>query len=297
MYRKMSTDRCGRFGKALGAGLLAVAMLTSCSTGSSDSAEATTITEAAARSDQMNLEFTLPGTLAAGFQELRAGLRGHYGMAAMPVGGERILTFGDWTTGPAWSTMKVPLVIAAQRRDPDASTYAMTLAIISSDNAAADTLWQGLGSPQEAAKAVEAVLREGGDSKTAVPATRSRAEHSAFGQAEWSLSEQARFASRLPCLPQSETVMDLMGQIVPNHRWGLGAFRGAEFKGGWGPDASGDYLVRQFGIIDGPTGKIAVAFAAQPDSGSFAEGMSALDKMATLISEHLDELSGGKCRP
>ncbi|WP_431958079.1 hypothetical protein [Nocardia lijiangensis] len=294
----MSTDRCGRLGKALGAGLLAVAMLTSCSAGSSgDSAEATTITEAAARSDQMNLEFTLPGTLAADFQELSAGLRGHFGMVAMPVGGERILTFGDWTTGPAWSTMKVPLVIAAQRRNPDVSSYAMTLAITSSDNAAADTLWQGLGSPQEAAKAVEAVLREGGDSKTAVPPTRSRAEHSAFGQAEWSLIEQARFASRLPCLPESDTVMDLMAEIVPNHRWGLGAFRDAEFKGGWGPDAAGNYLVRQFGIIDGPTGKIAIAFAAQPDSGSFSEGMSALDKMATLISDHLDELTGGKCRP
>ncbi|MEV0028193.1 hypothetical protein [Nocardia sp. NPDC050793] len=291
----MSTDRCGRFGKALGAGLLAMAMLTSCGTGSGDSTQATTITEAAARSDQITLEFTLPGTLAADFQEFRAGQRGHFGMAIMAVGGERMVTFGDWTTGPAWSTMKVPLVIAAQRRNPSVSTYSMTAAIASSDNAAADTLWQGLGSPQEAAKAVEAVLREGGDSRTAVPATRSRTEHSAFGQSEWSLTEQARFASRLPCLPQSETVLDLMTEIVPNHRWGLGNIGGAEFKGGWGPDASGNYLVRQFGIIDGPTGKIAVAIAAQPDSGGFSDGMSALDTMATLISEHVDELSGGAC--
>ncbi|MEV0341344.1 hypothetical protein AB0H49_20175 [Nocardia sp. NPDC050713] len=294
----MFTDRIGRLGKALGACTLALALLTSCGADpSGDAAEATTITEAASRSDQMNLEFTLPGTLAAGFQELRAGVRGSFGMAIMPVGGsDRMLTFGDWTTGPAWSTMKVPLVIAAQRRNPSVSTYSMTAAITSSDNAAADTLWQGLGSPQEAAKAIEAVLREGGDSKTAVPATRSRAEHSAFGQAEWSLAEQARFASRLPCLPESETVLELMAEIVPNHRWGLGAFRSAEFKGGWGPDASGDYLVRQFGIIDVPTGKVAIAFAAQPDSGAFSDGMSVLDKMATLVSEHLDELTGGKCR-
>ncbi|MGV9819687.1 hypothetical protein [Nocardia xishanensis] len=292
----MSTDRCGRFGKALGSGLLAVAALTSCGTGPSVSTEATTITEAAARSDQMNLEFTLPGTLAGDFQEFRAGQHGHFGMAIMAVGGERVMTLGDWTTGPAWSTMKVPLVIAAQRRNPSVSTYSMTAAIASSDNAAADTLWQGLGSPQEAAKAVEAVLREGGDAKTVVPATRSRAEHSAFGQAEWSLTEQARFASRLPCLPQSETVLDLMTEIVPNHRWGLGNIRGAEFKGGWGPDAAGDYLVRQFGIIDGPTGKIAVALAAQPDSGAFSDGMSALDAMATLVSEHISELSSGACR-
>lgn len=282
----------------MGGGVLALALVTSCGTGAgSDTAvEPTTITEAAARSEP-ELSMTLPGTLAAGFQELQTALGGHFGMAVMAVGSDKMVTFGDWTTGPAWSTMKVPLTIAAVRRSSANSTYAATAAITQSDNAAADVLWQSLGSGQDAAKAVEAVLREGGDTKTTVPATRSRAEHSAFGQAEWSLAEQVRFASRLPCVPQSSTVIKLMEQITPSHRWGLGAFSGAEFKGGWGPDTSGSYLVRQFGLLSVPTGQIAIAIAAQPESGSFADGMDALDKMATLISEHLGELAAGKCKP
>ncbi|MBH0781374.1 serine hydrolase [Nocardia bovistercoris] len=287
-----------RWRRALGVGALALLLTTSCGSddGANDAtAETTTsITQAAAVSEPA-LTWTLPGTLAADFQELQGAMRGRYGMAIMPVGGQRMATFGNWTTGPAWSTMKVPLTIAAIRSDPANGGFAANAAITESDNAAADVLWQALGSPQKAAAAVETVLREGGATQTTVQATRVRAEHSAFGQTEWSLAEQVRFASRLPCLAQSATVMKLMEQIVPSHRWGLGVFPGAEFKGGWGPDTSGKYLVRQFGLIATPSGQIAVAFAAQPDSGAFSDGMNALDKMAALVSEHLGELSAGRC--
>ncbi|MGW0246939.1 serine hydrolase [Nocardia goodfellowii] len=283
--------------KALGGSAFALLLLTSCAQdpGNDAAAEPTTITQAAARSEQQNLQLTLPGTLAHSFQQLQGSWRGHLGMAVMPVGGTKIVSFGDWSTGPAWSTMKVPLTLAAVRRSPANAGYTATTAITQSDNTAADTLWQSLGGAQEAAKAVEAVLREGGDTKTVVPPTRTRAEHSSFGQAEWSLSEQVRFAAKLPCLPQASTVLSMMAQIIPNHRWGLGTFTGAEFKGGWGPDTSGAYLVRQFGLIDTAGGQIAVAFAAQPDSGTFNDGMTALDKMAALLTQHLDELAGGKC--
>ncbi|WP_239476693.1 class A beta-lactamase-related serine hydrolase [Nocardia arizonensis] len=280
-------------------GVLALLLTASCGADAGESgsaAETTSITQAAAVSEP-RLSLTLPGTLAAGFQELQGTLRGHYGMAIMPVGGTKMVTFGDWTTGPAWSTMKVPLTIAAIRGGASTGGDAATAAITESDNAAADVLWQALGSGQTAAAAVEAVLRDGGDAETVVPATRVRAEHSAFGQAQWSLAEQVRFASRLPCMVQSAPVIKLMEQIVPSHRWGLGAFSGAEFKGGWGPDTSGKYLVRQFGLISTPSGQIAIAFAAQPDSGAFSDGMNALDKMASLISEHLGELAAGKCSP
>ncbi|WP_228002992.1 hypothetical protein [Nocardia australiensis] len=284
--------------KAVGTAILAgLLLVTACGTdsGADTSAQSTSVTQAAARTDQQNLSMTVPGTLAADFAELQTGLRGHIGMAIMPVGGDQMVTFGDWTTGPAWSTMKIPLTIAALRANSVSSSYTVSSAITASDNAAADTLWQSLGTGQDAAKAVEAILRQGGDTKTTVPATRARAEHSAFGQADWALSEQVRFASRLPCLPQTENVTNLMAQITPSQRWGLGEFTGAEFKGGWGPDTSGDYLVRQFGVIPVPNGQLAVAFAAQPDSGTFSDGMAVLDKLATLLSEHLNELSGGAC--
>ncbi|MFC9894433.1 hypothetical protein ACFVMC_12120 [Nocardia sp. NPDC127579] len=285
-----------RLRKALGGSVFALLMLTSCAqdSGGGSAAEPTTITQAAARTEQQNLSMTVPGTLAHSFQQLQSSWGGHLGLAVMPVGGTQMVAFGDWSSGPAWSTMKVPLTLAAMRRS-SANLYTGTTAITQSDNAAADTLWQALGGAQEAAKAVEAVLREGGDTKTAVPATRTRAEHSSFGQAEWSLAEQVRFAAQLPCLPQASSVLSMMGQIISSHRWGLGTFTGAEFKGGWGPDASGAYLVRQFGLIDTQGGQIAVALAAQPDSGTFNDGMNALDKVSALLAQHLDELSGGKC--
>ncbi|WP_174188596.1 serine hydrolase [Nocardia barduliensis] len=293
----MLTDRFRKARNALGCAALVVSLVAGCGNNRVEDPASSepTITEAASRTDQKGLSLILPGTLAASYAELAAGVRGKLGMAIMPVGGEQVVTFGEWTSGPAWSTMKVPLTIAALRRNPGGSNFAASAAITQSDNAAADVLWQSLGTAQEAAQAVQAVLREGGDNKTVVPATRARSEHSAFGQAEWSLTDQVRFASRLPCLPQAERVTSLMEQVVVSQRWGLGEFSGAEFKGGWGPDASGAYLVRQFGIIDIPTGKIAIAIAVQPESGTFSDGMNVLDKLATVVSEHLDELSGGRC--
>ncbi|MFE3541480.1 hypothetical protein ACFXK0_00740 [Nocardia sp. NPDC059177] len=241
-----------------------------------------------------DISIAVPGSLAGDFAALQQGFRGTMGLAIMPVGGGQAVTFGNWTTGPAWSTIKVPLAIAALRNSSAYVTTA-TAAITASDNSAADTLWESLGGAEAAALAVVGVLREGGDTKTTVPAVRTRSDASIYGQAEWALTDQVRFAANLPCLPQSERVVGLMQQIIPSHRWGLGAFGSAEFKGGWGPDLSGKYLVRQFGMIDSPSGRIAIAFAAQPDSGAFADGMAMLDKMATLISGHLGELAGGHC--
>src|SRR4051812_14376186 len=67
----------------------------------------------AARDRGEAMSITVPGTLAAGFAELQATQVGRMGLAIMPVGGDRPVVFGNWTTGPAWSTMKVPLAIAA----------------------------------------------------------------------------------------------------------------------------------------------------------------------------------------
>ncbi|WP_330229254.1 hypothetical protein OHA40_24650 [Nocardia sp. NBC_00508] len=292
----MSTDQFRKARKVLGCAALVACVVAGCGTDRAEDPATSepTITEAAARTDQKGLSLIVPGTLAASFAELEAGVRGQLGMAVMPVGGDQPVTFGQWTGGPAWSTMKVPLTVAALRRNPS-SNYAASAAITASDNSAAETLWQSLGSPQEAAQAVQAVLREGGDTRTVVPATRSRPEHSAFGQAEWTLIDQVRFASRLPCLAESGRVTALMEQVVTSQRWGLGEFSGAEFKGGWGPEPSGAYLVRQFGIISVPQGQIAIAIAVRPDSGSFSDGMNVLDRMAAVVAQHLDELPGGRC--
>ncbi|WP_227980702.1 hypothetical protein [Nocardia spumae] len=241
--------------------------------------------------------FALPGSLAADFTALRPSLNGHAGMAIMAVGGQRTALMGDWTTGPAWSTMKVPLTLAVLRTNGNTSTYQMSAAITESDNSAADALWQSLGAPDAAAQAVQGVLRDGGDSKTTVPAARSRAEYSAFGQADWALGDQVRFASHLPCLPDADTVTTLMGKVVWGQQWGLGHLDNTRFKGGWGPDSSGSYLVRQFGLLTTPNGDVAVSLAAQATSGTFDDGTQILNQMAGLLTKHLDDLPAGHCAP
>lgn len=277
------------------AGMLAAALLLAgCGQTPKPGGPTTSSAVPRAHTEGLSIELAVPGTLAGDFAVLQQGFGGKSGMTMMAVGGQSQLSFGDWTTGPAWSTMKIPLAVAALRNNSAYNAIAST-AIIASDNGAADTLWQSLGTAVQAAAAVEGVLREGGDTRTTVPTTRARADASIFGQADWSLTDQARFASELPCLPQTERVIGLMGQIQPSHRWGLGALASAEFKGGWGPDPAGKYLVRQFGLIDTPSGRVAVAFAAQPDSGLFNDGMVQLDKMTKLLSAHLADLVGGQC--
>lgn len=297
MLQIMNNERRHRVRVALTALLGAVALVTAgCGTEpkAARPSVTTTVPVADPGVDSGAVSVAVPGSLAADFTELQQGFRGSAGLAIMPVGGKKMVTFGNWSSGPAWSTIKVPLAIAALRNSASYATYA-SAAITASDNGAADTLWDSLGGGAAAAQAVQNVLREGGDIRTTVPTARTRADASIYGQAEWTLADQVRFASQLPCIPQSERVVGLMQQIIASHHWGLGAFGSAEFKGGWGPDPTGKYLVRQFGLIDSPSGRIAIAFAAQPDSGGFSDGMAMLDKMATLISGHLSELAGGHC--
>ncbi|WP_245717961.1 class A beta-lactamase-related serine hydrolase [Nocardia miyunensis] len=237
----------------------------------------------------------LPGTLAADFASLLPTLGGHAGMAIMAVGGDTVTSMGDWTAGPAWSTMKVPLTLAVLNANGNTPSYAMSAAVTESDNSAADSLWQSLGTADQAAQAVQKILKQGGDSTTKVPSNRSRPDYSAFGQAVWSLADQTRFAAHLPCLPNANTVTDLMGKVVPGQQWGLGHLDNVVFKGGWGPDPAGNYLVRQFGLVTTSSGQMAVAIAAQANSGGFDDGTTMLSKIAPLITKHLNDLPTGSC--
>ncbi|AXK88332.1 hypothetical protein IU443_16805 [Nocardia farcinica] len=237
-----------------------------------------------------------PDALAVEFTQAQPRLRGQVGLAIMPVGGNRTTVFGDWTTGLAWSTIKVPLAVAALRRDPEGAMADAEAAITVSDNDAADALWDSLGDGLAAAEAVQQVLDEAGDATTGVPGPRTRLDYEAFGTTEWSLTDQVRFASRLPCLPQADAVTQLMGRITPDQGWGLGTIEGAIFKGGWGPDdETGVYLVRQFGLVPARNGLIAVSMAAQAESGDFTDATHLLDDMAALLARHLDQLRGGHC--
>ena len=235
-------------------------------------------------------------SLTTDFARLQSSLHATVGIAIGAVGSaQQPLLLGDLRGGPAWSTIKVPLVIAALRAEiPPVVTAAMTAAITESDNKAAESLWAGLGDPVTAANEVDAVLRENGD-PTSVQSQRIRPEFSAFGQTDWALIDQVRFVSSAWCDGANAPVFALMGRVDPVQRWGIGAIDGTQFKGGWGPSRAGRYLVRQLGVLVTPGGMTAVALAARPDSGRFEHGTADLSMMADWLVSHLEALPTGRC--
>lgn len=228
---------------------------------------------------------------APGFHELTAAVPATVGVAIAPPDTEAA-TLGPWSTGVAWSTIKVPLAIAALRTGVTKAEPLVTGMITASDNAAAEQLWSALGPPDRAAQQVQAVLRDGGDTATRVESRRLRPEFTAFGQTQWPLARQATFAAHLPRIAGAGPVVELMGQLIDDHRWGLAA-DGTAAKGGWGPGRGGGLLVRQFGIVSTPAGQVGVALAAEPDDGTFDTGIDTLNRMRHWLAAHKCELSGG----
>jgi hypothetical protein len=205
------------------------------------------------------------------FEELEQRLGGRSGA----VFGDPPVAVGTLQSGAAWSTIKVPLAIAALAEDPDAE---VERAITESDNDVARALWQRLGPPEVAAAAVERVLAAAGDTETRVETEVVYPPYTSFGQTEWTLAAQQRFAAGLPALPEAEPVLDLMRRIVPEQRWGFGAVvANAAFKGGWGPDDR--HLVRQFAILDG----LSAAIATEPEDGSYESGAANLTRIAEWV--------------
>jgi hypothetical protein len=241
-----------------------------------------------------------PGNTAAlveDFPQLQSSVKATIGIALAPIGGSGTpLSLGEWHVGPAWSTMKVPVVMAALREEhPPHVTEQMIAAITQSDNAAADAIWAELGDPVTAAHKVEAVLAETGDF-TPVQDQKVRPEFSAYGQTDWPLIQQVRFLSVAACDSRNTPVLTLMGQIAQDQRWGLGTIARTKFKGGWGPSRAGKYLERQIGLVTTPTGTSAVAIAAEPYSGSSEDGITALNQIADWLTDHIVMLPSGRCR-
>jgi hypothetical protein len=235
-------------------------------------------------------------TLSADFAQFESTLHAVAGIAIGAVGSTAApIILGDWQSGPAWSTIKVPLAIAALRKgDPPEVTDTMRAAITESDNAAAESIWATLGDPDSAADRVDDVLRSTGD-PTIVQSRRVRPPFTAFGQTEWSLTHQVQFISSAACAGVDVPILTLMGQIEPGQSWGIGTISGTRFKGGWGPSPTGNYLVRQFGVLTTPNGMIAVALAVEPETGQFDDGTNNLNEMAKWLTDHLGALPTGQC--
>jgi hypothetical protein len=226
--------------------------------------------------------------LEASFEQLAATVPANIGIAiARP---DRTYSLGRWSSGVAWSTIKVPLAIAALRNDRSHAQDLVVKAITESDNRASEQLWSQLGDPTDAARQVQAIIAECGDTATMVESRRLRRGFTAFGQTQWALDRQARFAAQLPFIPDAPAVIDLMHRLTSDQRWGLAA-KGIAAKAGWGPGIGGDYLVRQFGIVPTQSGQWGVALAAEVHDGVFETGVEVVNTLSHWVVSRLPGLA------
>jgi len=241
--------------------------------------------------------------LRPGIADLEDALGAVLGVAVAVAGADGVPgredAAGSIRTGPAWSTAKVPLALAALTEHPGATTdQLVSRAIRLSDNDAAQRLWDAWSSPRQAARAVAAVLRAGGDETTTVPSAPQRTGYSVFGQTDWSLALQARFAADLACLPHANAVLQHMHHVGDNQRWGVSpadGFTDVARKGGWGPDANGTYLVRQLAIAEVDGHRIGITLAARSAGGSFDDGTHDLDRLSHWLGSRLRIREDGRC--
>ncbi|MFT4088569.1 MAG: hypothetical protein QM658_15715 [Gordonia sp. (in: high G+C Gram-positive bacteria)] len=225
------------------------------------------------------------------------GLDSSTGVALVPVGSKEPWLFGNLTTPDAWSTIKIPLALAAERRN--GANHTETKAIIDSDNKSARNLTRSLGTPAQAVDAVTAVLREGGDENTVVTPADDDGEWPHLGETAWSLPDSAIWTAHLPCMAGSEHVLDLMHHVAKTQDWGLMKLgdRDPAVKGGWGQsDTDHGYLVRQIGLLTLPDGKqVAVAMSTHEPKMKFERGVTTLNKVAHWLGQKAALLPAGTC--
>ncbi len=212
---------------------------------------------------------------------------------------------GSWKGGRAWSTIKVPLAIAAIQENVSTGdvtepygtsctgyslSTAVNAAITQSDNCAAWWLWVALGGDNSsAASKVTEVIRAGGDSSTEVNGTRN-GDYLTSGMTDWLLVEQAIFAANMSSISKSADVLSAMRtHNASDGSHGLASNYTSMIKGGWG-DSDGA-ATRQFGLIKLKNGKCS-AVAIGTDKGS---NFSMLDKIVKVLLNHEDDLPVGSC--
>lgn len=236
-------------------------------------------------------------------KSLKKRLPGQIGLAVTPVGGNAPLRFGPLETARAWSTLKVPVAIAAERNHGQAVIAQEIKAIELSDNEAAGELWGLAGGGHRSVDHVTEVLREGRDVNTRI-ASEFDDPPSFPGHTPWALADQAIFAANLPCMAGTQEVMKHMGSVARNQQWGFARPRSgsavtANVKGGWGPvsNATGKSVVRQLAVVNTMRGRFGVSIAATPTSGSFTDGTKMLNRVSDWFLRNADKFVAGDCPP
>jgi hypothetical protein len=250
---------------------------------------------------------TVPAAAGSSFATYEDQVAGRVGLAVAPLGAGQVHIFGRAQVAHAWSTSKVPVLVTLLRDDerrraglsPEERTDA-ALALEQSDNAAIDALFARLeqihGGLVPASEAMQGVLRAAGDDATTVNTAPNDQGFTTEGQTEWSVRSEVTFYRALArgCLLDGHDtayVLGLMRSVVPSQRWGAGAagYPSAvplAFKGGWGPDSTGHYQVRQSAIVGSGGRGYVLSMLALPDSGSFSDGTVMLSSLATWARQH-----------
>ncbi|GAA4401040.1 hypothetical protein [Tsukamurella soli] len=226
-----------------------------------------------------------PG-LVGGFAAVQRAAGAPIGVAIAPGGGRAAIVLGDDGGGSAWSTIKVPIAVAAEQRFGSSLSADMSAAIVHSDNAAAERLWAALGTGSRAAAAVQRVIRAGGDGATVVDA------ENGWGLTPWTNANEATFAAHLACIRGAGPVMALMRGVDGTQRWGAATLPGAAVKGGWSP-SGGRYVVRQMAVISTPTGQAGVSMSTV--APTFTAGTRVLDRVGAWLRANQAQLPGGHC--
>ena len=250
-----------------------------------DAAEKAEGAPADAQSDAANSAGADGAAVAGDLQRELDRIAANYGNVGVALSdGTTIVAAGRSAPDTAWSTSKVPVLIAAHRAGligPDVVTSAITY----SNNEAAQSAWDALGGSAQAAQAAQQVLADAGDATTQVQSQVTRPEFSAFGQTQWSVGDQAAFMAKLRCVNGAEPILTAMSTPDPAQSYGLRNLEGAALKGGWGPDTAGGYDVRQMGLATIGGREVAVALIASAPDGQYASAQPLLSGMALDLSK------------
>ena len=247
------------------------------------------------------------GNLEGDLKEIEESTGHKVGVAVVAPGSSDVMSAGSWAGGRAWSTINVPLAIAAERlannavgavNDPYGNhcdygkvSDATADAVGKSNNCAAWWLWQSVGGDGgNGANSVSAVLRDGGDNSTNVVATGDGASLTA-SRTVWSLKDQAVFVANLSSVNGSGNIMKYMNsQNANDKKAGLNVFDKSASKGGWGSGVGA--ATRQFGLVKMSNGQcMAVAIGANYFDSSY----DVLTKIAQALKDNEAELPGGNC--
>ncbi|MFW0177431.1 hypothetical protein QP934_007480 [Corynebacterium sp. MSK122] len=186
--------------------------------------------------------------------------------------GDDTIAVGDKGKGPVWSTIKVPIAIAALKDGADKSL--VDLAIKESDNDAAYSLWSQVQWHEGSAdKAVEELLEDYG--------SHADIHNTAFGYSTWSLKDQAVFGAELPCIEEADYVHKVLKDIVSWQKIGLSKEKRTRAKSGWGLDEDeNEYTYRQFGVHEVTGKRISVALSVVTDGEDYAKAEPAVKYLA-----------------